>query len=114
MTVRRIIVSVVYSYEIIRQSAFAAQAQIHWASNEKVKDLQFSSTWVKSFLRRANMRRRKITTEDKNIPSEADIQSEPLDIHETLIRHLKEDWQCRRMENAIIGNWIKKTLAQSD
>ena len=65
--------SVVYSYAIIIQAAIAVQKQNNWTAIEKVKSLTFSSTWVKSFLRRANMRRRKITTEDKKIPTEEEI-----------------------------------------
>ena len=73
VTIGRIIVSVVYSYAIIIEAALAVQKQSNWCAIEKVKGLMFSSTWVKSFLRRANMRRRKITTEDKKIPSEDEI-----------------------------------------
>ena len=65
--------SVVYSYAIIIEAALAVQKQNNWCAVEKVKSLTFSSTWVKSFLRRANMRRRKITTEDKKIPTEEEI-----------------------------------------
>ena len=73
VTIGRILVSVVYSYAIIIQAALAVQKQNNWTTTEKVQSLTFSSTWVKSFLKRANMRRRKITTEDKKIPSEEEI-----------------------------------------
>ena len=73
VTIGRILVSVVYSYAIIIQAALAVQKQNNWTATEKVQSLTFSSTWVKCFLKRANMRRRKITTEDKKIPSEEEI-----------------------------------------
>ena len=71
--VGRILVSVVYSYDVIKQAAIAVQKQSNWTETESVKNLLFSSTWIKGLLTRANMRRRKITTEDKKIPSEEEI-----------------------------------------
>lgn len=47
--------------------------QSNWLSFEKVQALKFSSTWVRTFLNRANMRRRNITTQDKKIPTEEEI-----------------------------------------
>ena len=69
----RILVSVVYTYAIIEEAAKAVQASERWISDEKIKKLEFSSRWVRKFLTRANMRRRKITTDDKNVPSDEEI-----------------------------------------
>lgn len=69
----RVLVSVVYSYAIIIEAARAVQSQSNWSDFERVQQLKFSSTWVKSVLTRANLRRRKITTEDKCIPTEEEI-----------------------------------------
>ena len=66
--------SVVYSYNIIEEAARTVQASDRWINDEKIKKLEFSSTWVRKFLTRANMRRRKITTDDKNVPSDEEIQ----------------------------------------
>ena len=66
--------SVVYSYNIIEEAARTVQASDRWINDEKIKVLEFSSTWVRKFLKRANMRRRKITTDDKNVPSDEEIQ----------------------------------------
>ena len=71
---RRILVSVVYSYNIIEEAARTVQASDRWINDEKIKKLEFSSTWVRKFLTRANMRRRKITTDDKNVPSNEEIR----------------------------------------
>lgn len=69
----RILVSVIYTYAMIEEAAKAVQASERWTSDEKIKKLEFSSRWVRKFLTRANMRRRKITTDDKNVPSDEEI-----------------------------------------
>ena len=71
--VPRILVSVAYTYAIIEHAAIKVQASDKWINDEKIKPLQFSSHWVRKFLTRANMRRRKITTDDKNVPSDEEI-----------------------------------------
>lgn len=43
--------------------------QDNWKDVRGVNNLVLSSNWVSKFLKRANMRRRTITTEDKKIPS---------------------------------------------
>ena len=68
--VRRILVSVVYTYAIIQHAAIKVQASDRWITDEKIQALEFSSHWVRKFLRRAHMRRRKITTDEKNEPSD--------------------------------------------
>lgn len=41
---------------------------------KKLNSLIFSTKWVRTFLNRANMRRRKITTDDKVIPSDEEVE----------------------------------------
>ena len=41
--------------------------------NTTVSSLQFTNKWVKSFLSRGGLRRRKITREDKDIPESEEI-----------------------------------------
>jgi DDE superfamily endonuclease len=62
---------VVYSYAIIIEAALTVQRDFDWDAG--VKDLTFSSHWVRCLLNRANMRRRKITTDDKKIPIQSEI-----------------------------------------
>ena len=50
------------------------QASERWISDEKIQALEFSSHWVRKLLTRANMRRRKITTDDKNVPSDEEVR----------------------------------------
>ena len=61
----------VYSYAIIIEAALSVQSEFDWDAG--IKDLQFSSHWVRCILNRANMRRRKITTDDKKIPIQSEI-----------------------------------------
>ena len=61
--------NVVYSYDVIIETAKEVQSKLTWQSNEQVKNLQLSSSWVRGMLNRASLRRRKITREDKVIPS---------------------------------------------
>ena len=60
--------NVAYSYDIIRNTAHKVAEQFNWIDNERVQGLRFSNNWVNRFLKRAGMRRRKITREDKDIP----------------------------------------------
>ena len=70
----RILVSVVYTYAIIKEAAKTVQSSDRWRDDEKINTLQFSAKWVRKFLTRANMRRRKITTDDKKVPSDEEIE----------------------------------------
>ena len=60
--------NVPYSYNIVRNTAYNVALQFNWSEKEKVQALRFSNNWVNRFLKRAGMRRRKITREDKDIP----------------------------------------------
>ena len=71
--ISRILVSVVCTYAIIQEAARTVQASDKWNNDEKIKDLEFSLKWIRKFLTRANMRRKKITTDDKNVPSDEEI-----------------------------------------
>jgi hypothetical protein len=66
-------VSVAYTYAIIVNAAKAVQASDRWINDEKIKILELTSKWVRKFLTRANMRRRKITTDDKKVPTDEEI-----------------------------------------
>ena len=47
--------------------------------------LEFSSRWARKFLTRANMRGRKITTDDKNVPCDDEITT-IMNIGQTMYR----------------------------
>ena len=47
--------------------------QDNWRDNEKIQALQFSQNWIKGMLNRAQLRRRKVTTEEKKRPPVEEI-----------------------------------------
>ena len=69
----RVFVNVTYSYSIIEVAAKYVQSKIHWIQNPKISELQFSHKWLKAFLKRGGLTRRKITKEDKDVPDEEEI-----------------------------------------
>ena len=51
------------------------QAREIWASNEEIQSMKFTNKWIKSFIFRGGVTRRKITREDKEVPSDEEIAS---------------------------------------
>ena len=68
------LVRVVYTYGIIIEAAKITLAEEKRKNDERVSGLMFTSKWVRTLLNRANLRRRKRTTEDKKIPSDEDMK----------------------------------------
>ena len=66
-------VNVTYSYSIVERAANAVKNRICWQDDETVQQLRFSNKWIKSFLDRGGVTRRKITREDKAVPSDEEI-----------------------------------------
>jgi hypothetical protein len=60
-------VNVVYSYAVIVETAVAISKHESWLTTEKIQALKFSPHWVKGMLNRAELRRRRITTDEKKI-----------------------------------------------
>lgn len=71
----KIVHNVAYSYEVIRETAKDVQNKQSWQLIEQVRKLQFSPHWVRGLLDRADLRRRKITREDKVIPDLQQIRA---------------------------------------
>ena len=71
----KIVYNVAYSYDIIIETAKDVSSKDSWQLNEHVNKLKFSSHWVRGLLDRAALRRRKITREDKIIPSVTQIRA---------------------------------------
>ena len=61
------------------------QQLYHYEDESGISNLKFSSAWVRGFLKRANLRRRKITTDDKKILSIKEIVA-IMSIGQNLIR----------------------------
>jgi hypothetical protein len=68
----QLLISVVYSYAVIIEAALSVQREFDWDAG--IKNLKFSSHWVRCLLNRANMRRRKTTTDDKEILTQSEIE----------------------------------------
>ena len=71
----KIEINVAYSYDVIIETAKDVQAQASWQLHGQVSKLKFSSHWVRGLLDRAKLRRRRITREDKMIPSLEEIRA---------------------------------------
>jgi len=67
----RVVANVTYSYEIIKLAADTTRKENPWASDAKLLKLKFSNKWVKGFLRRTTLRRRRNTSSVKAVPSPA-------------------------------------------
>ena len=83
----RIHANITYSYAILRAPAKAAAQSVRWKDEEKIKNLKFTDKWVRGFLTRASMTRRKITTEDKVRPSEEIVRAAMMVGREKYIRN---------------------------
>jgi hypothetical protein len=64
----RQLANVAYSYDVIRAAAKATMAQAPWASEDKIKRLGLSNKWITGFLRRNTLRRRRVTTAQRELP----------------------------------------------
>ena len=70
----RIIVNVTYSYAIIITAAKCARQDEKYVNEKSIESLNFSHKWVKGFLKRGGLIRRKITIEDKATPTDEEIR----------------------------------------
>ena len=66
-------VNVIYSYTVIVETSNIISKQENWLTTEKVRALKFSPHWVKGMLNRAELRRRRITTDEKKTLPIAEI-----------------------------------------
>jgi hypothetical protein len=69
----RIIINVTYSYAIIGSAARSVEGRQRWVQQATVSSVQFTDKWVKSFLNRGGLTRRKITRVDKDVPGDDEI-----------------------------------------
>jgi DDE superfamily endonuclease len=69
-----VLVNVTYSYAIVVTAAKSVQEAEQWHEEEKIRSLVFSNKWVKNFLSRGGVSRRKITSEDKVVPTDEEIR----------------------------------------
>jgi hypothetical protein len=67
--------SIVYSYAIVVRAAEDAR-NTGYLDDPRIMALKFSDKWVRCFLKLEDMRRRKITHEQKEIPSETAVRKQ--------------------------------------
>ena len=67
--------NVAHSYSIIQAAAADAAKEEPWCNDAQVRSLKFSDKWVLGFMRRWQLRRRKITALEKARPSIADVRT---------------------------------------
>lgn len=65
--------NVTYSYAIVVTAAKSVQETAEWAGVQSINKLVFSNKWVKKFLKRGGVSRRKITSDDKDVPAAEEI-----------------------------------------
>jgi hypothetical protein len=69
-----VVANVAYSYWIVTAAARKVQALASWADDAKVQGLMFSHKWIRMFLQRAAIYKRKVTTNDKPKAPEAEVK----------------------------------------
>lgn len=69
------LLNVTYSYAIVITAAKSVQESEKWCAENKISSLVFSNKWVQSFLKRGGVSRRKITSDDKNLPTDAEVRN---------------------------------------
>lgn len=57
----------------MKAASIIVQQKDHWKEHEKIKEMQFSNKWIYGFLKRGGLSRRKITRDDKDLPSDDEI-----------------------------------------
>ena len=70
----RVLVNVTLSYSIVVTAAKCVQKSEEWCNDNKLQDLVFPNKWVRNFLKRGCVSRRKITRDDKDVPTEEEIK----------------------------------------
>ena len=71
----RVLVNVSFNYTIINSAAKSVQEKDVWKNVASVQKIDFSAKWTRGFLNRGGLTRRKITREDKTVPSDEEIDS---------------------------------------
>jgi hypothetical protein len=70
----RVVANVCYNYRVVRESAICVQGRDGWKDVSAVQALQFSDGWIHAFMHRNGFVRRRVTTEAKVRPTQANIR----------------------------------------
>jgi hypothetical protein len=82
----KIVMDCVYNFTIIRLAAQLVQQMDKWKNDEQIQSLMFSDCWIKKFLDRNDLSRRRITSIRK-MPEEASIKGSLNGNQHRLIQH---------------------------
>ena len=74
--------NVAHSYHVIRKAAQVVQQMAFFAGDQKVQAMKFTKPWVVGLLKRAALRRRRVTAQDKVLPPIADVRRRMSEIQE--------------------------------
>ena len=77
--------NVAYGYAVIRLAARAAQALPQWRAHPRVAGLSLSDKWVCGWLRRAGLRRRRVTSVEKVPPPAAAVDARMREIQARIV-----------------------------
>ena len=81
----RLEANIAYGYDIVKHAARQAQKLPAFAQDSRVQKYKFSSSWVRTWVKNMKLRRRRVTTTTKVLPSPEKVQEQMLLIQEHLI-----------------------------
>ena len=80
-----IVANVAHSHDVIRQAARIASKMPAFTDNLLIQRLKFTRPWIRAFLRRAALRKRRITTIDKKLPSVQEVRTRMGEIQKVIV-----------------------------
>ena len=80
----KIVANIVHSYENVQNAARDASALPEFKDDPKIAALKFSNPWVKGFLKRAQLRRRRVTSNENTSVTPAAVQARNVEIQAVL------------------------------
>jgi hypothetical protein len=79
------VANVAHSHDVIRQAAEIAKALPAFADSKAVQNLKFNRTWIRGFLRRSALRKRRVCTQDKKLPSVLEVRTRMGEIQKVIV-----------------------------
>lgn len=80
-----VMANVCYSHDLIRLAAEKVRQQPQWKDDTRIQNLKFRRSWVRGWLRRCAMRKRRITAQEKTLPPPEKVQERMRQIQETVV-----------------------------
>ena len=79
------IANVCYSHDIIRMAAEKVRKRPEFLDDAKLQKLKFRRSWIRGWLRRCAMRKRRITTQVKTLPAPEVVQARMAQIQSKIL-----------------------------